>query len=376
MARYLSAAEFALREAMAPLASRPQTTTNRYYTWDQGSFFGAIKLQGPVNRRTFPLVGYELQRDMMNAEQPERGDPDPARKEQESLAVVVSTYEPTEIRFNNFRAPISGRYRLRFRAYSVWLGHNYKDAAPGHRSEPITIYADTPPRILRKLGSFDIDPQPATREMIVDLLAGETIRPDAARFFRSRPPDFKNPLETPEGSPAVAFSWREVEGPLIDEWPPAIHKELFGDLPITNHVVSATNQLVRLTDSDSRPRRRNRRRFTPPPGVEVVSLAPERDAEKLLRSFMQRFYRQPLKDEEVRRFLAVITHALEAGHAFTDSMIAGYTAVLSSPGFLYFSEKPGRLVDRALAERLSYFLWNSCPDAELRSVAGRGELHR
>src|SRR5436190_5798735 len=47
MARYLSAAEFALREAMSPQAIRPETTTNRYYTWEQGAFFGAIKLEGP-----------------------------------------------------------------------------------------------------------------------------------------------------------------------------------------------------------------------------------------------------------------------------------------------------------------------------------------
>ena len=341
MARYLSAAEFAIREAMAPQATQPQTTTNRYYTWDQGSFFGAIKLQGPVNRRTFPLVGYDLQSDMMKAEEPQRGDPDPERKEREALAVVVSTYEPTEIRFNNFRAPVSGKYRLRVRAYSVWLGHNYTNAVPGRRSEPITLYADTPPRVLRKLGSFDVAPEPGTREMAVDLLAGETIRPDAARFFRSRPPDFKNPLETPEGIPAVAFSWLEVEGPLIDQWPPASHKILFGDLPITNHVVSATNEVAQAPPADAPPRRRrNRKRFVPPPGVEVVSAQPQQDAEKLLRNFMQRMYRRPLSEIELGRFLGVITNALEADHSFTESMVAGYTAVLSSPGFLYFTHAP------------------------------------
>jgi hypothetical protein len=57
-------------------------------------------------------------------------------------------------------------------------------------------------------------------------------------------------------------------------------------------------------------------------------------------------------------------------------MIAGYTGVLSSPGFLYFEERPGRLDDLAIAERLSYFLWNSEPDAELRSLAAKKELHR
>ena len=56
-------------------------------------------------------------------------------------------------------------------------------------------------------------------------------------------------------------------------------------------------------------------------------------------------------------------------------MIAGYTGVLCSPGFLYTEEKPGRLDDFALASRLSYFLWNSPPDTELLQVASRHELH-
>ena len=360
MARYLNAAEFALHQAMSPQANRPQTATNRYYTWDQGAFFGAIKLEGPLNRRTFPLVGYELQRDMMQAEHPERGKPDQARREQEALAVVVSTYEPTEIRFEHFRAPIDGKYRIRLCAYSVWLGPKYQDASPGRRSEPVTLYSDRPPSLLRKLGSFDVNPEPTIREIETYLLAGETIRPDAARFFRSRPPDHKNPLEGPDGIPSVAFRWLEVEGPIIDQWPPSSHGLLFGNLPLTNHQAQT----------------RARKRFTPPPGVEVISNNPDRDAEKLIRSFLQRSYRRPVVEGDVQRFVGVFRQALQAGHSFTDSMIAGYTAVLSSPGFLYFDQKAGRLADGALAERLSYFLWNSAPDSELRQVAERGELHR
>ncbi len=55
-------------------------------------------------------------------------------------------------------------------------------------------------------------------------------------------------------------------------------------------------------------------------------------------------------------------------------MIASYTAVLASPGFVYLNEKPGRLDDYALATRLSLFLWNSPPDDALRARAARGEL--
>ena len=52
--------------------------------------------------------------------------------------------------------------------------------------------------------------------------------------------------------------------------------------------------------------------------------------------------------------------------------------VLSSPAFLYRGETPGNetgpVNDWELATRLSYFLWSSLPDDELRSVAAAGKL--
>jgi hypothetical protein len=55
--------------------------------------------------------------------------------------------------------------------------------------------------------------------------------------------------------------------------------------------------------------------------------------------------------------------------------------VLVAPAFLYRLEQAGPGKDPApvgdweLATRLSYFLWSSMPDAELRSAAARGKLH-
>src|SRR6266481_3950676 len=89
-----------------------------------------------------------------------------------------------------------------------------------------------PPRLLRLLGSFDVKPEPTVRELDTWLLAGESIRPDAARLFRSRPPNYHNPLAEKDGCPGVAFNWMEVEGPLLDEWPPVGHRVLFGDVPL------------------------------------------------------------------------------------------------------------------------------------------------
>ncbi len=361
MARYLSAADFALRQVMSPQTARPETTTNRYDAWDQREFFGKITLAGPLNRRTFPLLGLALQTNLMK-DPPRRADApqDPQVRDARAMAVVVSTYEPTEIRFGGFRAPVSGRYKLKFSAYSIWMGPKFTEVTKGRRPEPVTIYAEVPPRSLRTLGSFDAGPDPTEAEMEVWLLAGETIRPDAARFFRSRPPDHKNPLAGADGMPGLAFRWMQVEGPLIDEWPPPGQRLLFGDLP--------------MVDRPTPPQQDRRRPL--PAGVDVTSNAPDHDAARLLRSFMERAYRRPLRDEDVNRFLTLIRSAMKSGSSFSEAMLAGYTAVLSSPAFLYFNEAPGRLDDFALAERLSYFLWNSAPDARLRSLASRGELHR
>ena len=57
-------------------------------------------------------------------------------------------------------------------------------------------------------------------------------------------------------------------------------------------------------------------------------------------------------------------------------MIAAYSAVLCSPAFVTLEEKPGPLDDYALAARLSYFLWNSEPDAALRALAKQASLHK
>jgi len=156
--------------------------------------------------------------------------------------------------------------------------------------------------------------------------------------------------------PALAFRWMEVEGPFFDQWPPPGHQLLFGELPIEN----------RHANASEKPKSAD---------VEVISQDARADATRLLPAFMQQAYRRPIAAGEADRFLRVIYAALDDGYNFTDAMIAGYTGVLSSPGFLYLEERPGQLGDRALANRLSYFLWNSPPDAELRRLAERGELH-
>ena len=95
-----------------------------------------------------------------------------------------------------------------------------------------------------------------------------------------------------------------------------------------------------------------------------------------MRSFLKKAYRRPVAEADVRRFLRLFDDQFQQGSGFTRSMLSAYTAVLSSPGFVFVEEKPGRLDGYALATRLALFLWNSIPDDTLRALADRGELTR
>jgi hypothetical protein len=186
--------------------------------------------------------------------------------------------------------------------------------------------------------------------MDVSLLPDEQIMPDAARLFRSRPGFTGSPDATAEGMPGVAYRWMEVDGPVNDVASREGLHRLFGNLPATWD----SNGKLHVTPSQTG------------------------DAELLLRQFMTAAYRRPPREEEVRRYLKIIKDQFTPDHGmstqFADAMIDGYIAVLCSPGFLYLDEQPGRLDPYALASRLSYFLWNAPPDAELLRLAANRTL--
>lgn len=382
MARYMSVADAALRQVAAADTENMPATTVRYYARDQRSFTGKMKFSvfnTRPERATFAVLGTKGQPDVRTGKAPITvGEADPKTREEEAVGVVASTYEPIEVSFNRFRAPVSGRYKLRFKTYTVWAGPGKGDKwyipdldtiSRGRRPEPVTIYSETPPRLLRLLGAFDAQTKPGVAEIDTYLLEGETIRPDAARLFRSRPPSWINPLAEKDGCPGVAFAWMEVEGPIGGADPAAGEKLLFGDLPVKKGAMAAPQ---RFKDREATTRSVGR------PGVEmpeVISKTPKQDAETLLRNFLAQAYREPTGDAEISRFLKVFEAASSSGSNFADAMIASYTAVLCSPRFVCLEEKPGRLDDFALASRLSFFLWNSPPDEELRKLAAAGKLH-
>ena len=104
----------------------------------------------------------------------------------------------------------------------------------------------------------------------------------------------------------------------------------------------------------------------------------------MIRNFATRAFRRPVRDDEVKRLMALWSSADEAGDSFDKSIHFALQAVLTSPHFLFRVELDPRpdekgihtLNEYELATRLSYFLWSSMPDDELFALAAKGELRK
>ncbi|HSH93189.1 MAG TPA: DUF1592 domain-containing protein [Roseimicrobium sp.] len=327
MERYLEAADAAIDAAMGPVL--PAESKKQRYTYLDNA--NLLKQLGGVT---------VLKRD-------------------DGIVMFSSGYMPTTI--NNFRAPRDGRYRVKVSMYGYQTEKPVIMAAYG--GELITGRGET-----HVIGFYDALPDKPTVVEFTDRLAknhtfkfmpfrleaGESARKDGAANYKG---------------PGLAVQWVEIEGPLEETWPPESRRRLFGDLPLEPaDPVSAKN----FADAKARPDKAaylmTRVKFA------VKSAQPEVDAEKLLRTFIPKAFRRPVSEQEIGPYVALVKARIAQGYSFDDAMRVGYKAVLSSPAFLFFQEKPGKLDAYAVASRLSYFLWSAPPDAELLAAAANGQL--
>ena len=158
---------------------------------------------------------------------------------------------------------------------------------------------------------------------------------------------------------------------------------LFLESTLMERYIAAAERVVELMlpaePSTEAERRAHDLVFVATPGGE---LADEEAAELVLRHFLGRAYRRPSGEADVARALGQYRAARQSGQPFKDAVKVVLQAILISPKFLLRVETPAqtagsepyRISDWDLASRLSYFLWSSMPDAELRDLARRGEL--
>jgi hypothetical protein len=278
------------------------------------------------------------------------------RHEEDGVAIFSSWVSANiQVTLWNFRTRFRGKYRFRISAHAIQT-----DKPVDFHVTAGTLAAATEERIL------DYYSVPADKPTVVEFV--EQLEPNnciriVADGLPALPPEIERVGAENYKGPGLVVQWVEIEGPLLDAWPPASHRLIFGDM---------NQEAAPLPDL---PHRR-----------EVVSRQPLVDAERILRDFARRAFRRRVTDDDLKPFLARVQAKLEQKYSFEQAMRVGLKAVLVSPHFLFLRERAATVAtdtrdgaaldDFALASRLSYFLWSSMPDEELSQLAEQGELHR
>ncbi|MEO2013460.1 MAG: DUF1592 domain-containing protein [Fuerstiella sp.] len=383
---YLDAAEFALRRALEFPAEKPKSATVRYHAREQGTMWSGSGNAG-WGRQALSLDGLTVNdedsftRKRFTSAAKNGGFPE--WPEDASVAIFRGAYTPFYYGFDKFKAPVRGHYRIRIKARSVLRQTDYVDwqgekkprfypnlvldakrrfptpvndrIFPGKRSEPVKVYSSTTSepntQSTLPIGVFEAPPdEPRVFQMEAFVEKGAMVQLDCMRIPSPMLPALPHTIQKsdPDGYPGVAFHWLEVEGPIIEHWPPSSYRSLFGDVGF---------------------KQKNGR-------VVAVTEQPLENARKLLSSFIERAYRRPVAQKEFDRFYQYAEKLLNDGTSFPDAMIATYSAILASPEFLFQCGQPGQLDDFALAERLAMFLGESMPDEHLRELARSAGLRK
>jgi hypothetical protein len=104
---------------------------------------------------------------------------------------------------------------------------------------------------------------------------------------------------------------------------------------------------------------------------------------RIMTDLACRAYRRPVSAAEVEKLVALVHQAQDDEDSFDEGLAVGIEAMLVSPDFLFRIEHDHTapapvtsypISQHELATRLSYFLWSSMPDAELRRAADAGTL--
>jgi len=190
---------------------------------------------------------------------------------------------------------------------------------------------------------FKKTPAPSTEELAAAKKAVEEMDERFAKAMQALEAAYVfDPEVDLQTIPRIWIEWLEIDGPIAD-WPPRGRSELF-------------------VDGESRP-------------VDEPYLR------EIFARFLPRAYRRPVEPREVDAVVAWTLKAQAANQlSGAEALREGVKLVLCSPSFLLLQEPAGpssaarRLHDHELACRLSYFLWNTMPDAELLRLAEERRL--
>ncbi|OYW22981.1 MAG: hypothetical protein B7Z55_04005, partial [Planctomycetales bacterium 12-60-4] len=188
MARYLSTAQLAMREAISARLVQPPTATTRVYARHEPTLTGNMwprEGNTRTDRMSFPVLDSQAQPEVRAGRSPITSQ---ETKEREGMGRVSSIFSDAGgFSWTSFRVPVAGRYRIKVKGYSIWVSGggidhwnftgfgpqktaylytprmerpNSDEVWPGRRNEPIAVYAQSSGQS-RPLGEFDFTPKPS-----------------------------------------------------------------------------------------------------------------------------------------------------------------------------------------------------------------------
>lgn len=342
LAAYLDAAEAALRAAMVTEREPPQVMKWRVVGTDLfpgTSTFGNREAMFFARDNKF----IEPKRDKAKEAESDEGI---------ELALFRSASWPYLGTPKGIVAKHAGHYRVRFSARAVLQQPGYT-LLPARTPVPMTFRTRKPAgvdiinEVRASGGVIDVQPEMQVYETTVLLREGESFEYSLlglpmplAMNPNGSAPTYRYPPFPEGGQPGIAVRWLEVEGPIPpSSWPPPSHRVLFDDL-----------------------------------GIEMKPKHTQEDAKRLLRRFVKLAAREPVSEDDLQMFEALIRQRLEKGASFSEAMLAGYKAFLASGDFIYLREPESADDHFAIASRLSHFFTNSRPDARLLDLAEKKQL--
>ena len=259
------------------------------------------------------------------------------------FAEAVCTYTMDSER-SGLSIPEEGRYRVTLEGYRHQADTLVVMSLFKGKTQGIVASLD------ELIGSWDLtDDETRTVSVETFLQPGDLVAPCVAET--DEPPDdpfyvYYNSGEyaqnyTGEG---VAFRSMTVEGPLIDQWPPASTKKLLAGIEVDEA------------------------------GELVLSLEPENHLREIVAAFAPRAFGRPVDEDENNRISALGVEALHEGRPFLEALRRPLLAILTSPKFLYQLDPVKIPSSYDFAGRLSALVWRGPPDEELLIVASEGLL--
>ena len=414
LAQFMDAADVALTAAIATRSTPPPVVRRRYggatgtETWEPIGRGDGVVLKDkrfdpgplPLPAPDEELFGPGKAHDNEQRRRKQLGFT--LRDYDGAMGFLTGPYERTFVTSLQFAPVYAGTYRIRTSAWGFWWDRG--SVEPPHRNESFMLSVWLPsdgPRFVhspsRRLGMFDVSSlESRVHEYTGWLDINEELLFEIGTLTGYEKNHGRWPSQAPgacatHSGPGIAIDWFEVEGPIFEQWPPKSHQALFGDLPIQTFAADAG--LVPPKREAVRQRSRNGGARPPDrdipkeekerPLETVASEEPLVDAARLLGQFLPRAFRRPVPPEEVQAYVGIVAQAMDERACFEDAMKEAYKTALCSTDFLFVGEPASqearagriRLDDRAIAERLALWFWNSVPDEELITLANEGRLH-